>query len=76
MKVNRINPSFQNAYHKQNLRAFSSHEDANESDAKEMAALSTAEHFQYVNRLIRELFADELKKPMNKKLRFRKGIDC
>ncbi len=61
----------QTVYRKHNLKASSSHEDANEADAKEMAAQSSVEHLQNVNTLIHTLFADELRRPMNKKLRFR-----
>ncbi|MDP2414944.1 hypothetical protein [Daejeonella sp.] len=66
-----IKPGSQTAYQKHNLKAFSSNEDANEAFAKEMAALSPTEHLQNVNALIRKLFADELSRPMNKKIRFR-----
>lgn len=58
-------------YQKTSLRAFSTHEEMNEADAKEMAVLSSAEHLQNAVGLTRKLFEEELKKPMNKKLRFR-----
>ena len=58
-------------YQKTSLRAFGTHDEMNEADAKEMAALSPAEHLQNAADLTRKLFAEELKKPMNKKLRFR-----
>lgn len=66
----RLKPDSQAAYQNHNLKAFSSHEYANEAVAKEMAALSPTEHLQNVNALIRKLFADELSRPMNKKIRF------
>lgn len=44
-------PGSQTANQKYNMKAFSSHEMANESDAKEMASLFPAEHFQNVNAL-------------------------
>lgn len=58
-------------YQKTGLRAFGSHEEMNEADAKEMATLSPAEHIQLATEITTKLFAEELKKPMNKKLRFR-----
>jgi hypothetical protein len=69
--MKRLIPESQTPYQKHNLKTFSSHEDANEAVAKEMAALSPTEHFQNVNALIGKLFADELIRPMNKKIRFR-----
>ena len=43
----------------------------NEADAKEMAALSPEEHLQNANFLIEKIFAEELKKPMDKKVKFK-----
>lgn len=71
MKVTRTKPSSQAAYRKYNLKIFSTHDDANESDAKELAALSPAKHIQNATELTKKLYAEELKKPMNKKLRLR-----
>ncbi|MDO8995959.1 MAG: hypothetical protein Q7U77_04990, partial [Sediminibacterium sp.] len=58
-------------YQKSHLRTFGTNEDMNEADAKEMASFSPAEHLQNATKLTRKLYAEELKKPMNKKLRFR-----
>jgi len=58
-------------YEKSNLGTFGTHKEMNEADAKEMAALSPTEHIQNATELTKKLFAEELKKPMNKKLRFR-----
>jgi hypothetical protein len=52
MKVTRTKPSSSPAYQKHNLKAFNTHENANEADAKEMAALSPAEHLQNVTSVI------------------------
>lgn len=53
------------------LNVYNSFKEMNEADAKEMAGLSPAEHLQNTTNLTKKLFAEELKKPMNKKLRFR-----
>lgn len=58
-------------YQKSHLRTFGTLDEMNEADAKEMAALSPTEHIQNATELTKKLFAEELKKPMNKKLRFR-----
>ena len=50
---------------------FTSFEEANEADAKEMARLTPEEHLQNVTVLTEQVFADELKKPMYKKLFFK-----
>ncbi len=56
---------------KQQLRLFTSFEDANEADAEEMAALSPENHLQNVTMLTERVFAEELKIPMNKTLKFK-----
>ena len=66
-----ILPKPQAVYQKTSLRAFGTHNEMNEADAKEMAALSPAEHLQNAVDLSRKVFEEELRKPMNKKLRFR-----
>ncbi len=76
MKViskNKNNPkkpfiSFQKNKH---ITFFTSFESMNEADAKKMAALSPKEHLQNTVFLIRKLFAKELKRPMDKKIKFR-----
>ncbi|HZG00038.1 MAG TPA: hypothetical protein VEY71_03505 [Chitinophagales bacterium] len=51
---------------------FKSFEEMNEHDAKSMARLTGVQHLQNATRLIKALYADELSKPMSKKLQFRK----
>lgn len=58
-------------YQKTSMRAFGTHEEMNEVNAKEMATLSPAEHLQNATDLTKKLFAEELRKPMDKKIRFR-----
>ena len=55
---------------KQQIKFFTSFEAMNEADAKEMAALSPKEHLQNAVLLTRQIFAEELKKPMDKKIKF------
>ena len=59
------------AYAKSKVRIFSSFEEAEEADAKEMAALSPLQHLQNATLLIKHIYAEELKKPFVKKLRFK-----
>ena len=58
-------------YRKSQVATFGTNEDMNEADAMEMAALSPTEHIQNATELTRKLYSEELKKPMNKRLRFR-----
>jgi hypothetical protein len=53
------------------LTFFNSFEAANEADAKEKAALPPEQHLANVTKRIRDMYADELKKPMDKNLKFR-----
>ena len=53
------------------LRLFTSLNEMNEADAREMAALSPKEHFQNANFLIEKIFAEEMKKPMDKRIKFK-----
>ena len=46
-------------------------EEMNNSDAKAMAALSPTDHFRNVTTMIEEMYAEELKKPMSKKLKIK-----
>jgi len=57
-------------YGKRDLKSFTSFEEMNEEDAKEMAALSPMTHLQHATLLIKKMYEDELKKPMNKKIKF------
>ncbi len=60
------------AYKKSNLKAFSSFEEADEENARAMAYLSPEEHLKNVRERIQKIYEDELKKPMDKKIKFRK----
>lgn len=55
-----------------NLNTAGSLEDMNEANAKAMAQLSGEEHLQNATELIKRIYADELKKPMDKQIKFRK----
>ena len=55
------------------LRLFTSLAEMNEADAREMAALSPKEHLQNANFLIEQIFAEELKKPMDKRIKFKEN---
>ena len=54
-------------YH-QTLKRFNSFEELNEAEAKEMANISPTNHLQNATMLIRKVFAEQLKKSMNKKV--------
>jgi len=58
-------------YKKGAFKKFSSFEEANEEDAKEKANVSPEEHLMTVTKRIKEMYADELKTPMDKTLKFR-----
>lgn len=74
-RLNKSNASLisepEKIYKKSQLRTFKTNEEMNEADAKEMASLSPTKHIQNATELTRKLYSEELKKPMNKKLRFR-----
>ncbi|MBS1951421.1 MAG: hypothetical protein JST37_10500, partial [Bacteroidetes bacterium] len=53
------------------LKTFNSFEEAAEADAKAKAAMPPEQHIANVTKRIRETYADELKKPMDKNLKFR-----
>lgn len=57
-------------YGKLSIRTFSSFKEMNEADAKEMAAIPPEEHLRNATHVISQIHADELKRPMNKKLKF------
>lgn len=65
--VDRDNPGNR----QQKIKFFTSFEAMNEADAKEMAALSPKEHLQHAVFLTKKIFAEELKKPMDKKIKFK-----
>lgn len=54
------------------LKKFDSFEEMNEADAKEMSQLSGEDHLKNATELIKRIYADELKRPMDKKIKFRK----
>ncbi|MGN6801669.1 MAG: hypothetical protein ACTHJN_07180 [Ginsengibacter sp.] len=58
-------------YSERAIKSFSSFEEANEDDAKAKARLSPEQHLANVTKRIKEMYADELKKPMDKTLKFR-----
>lgn len=62
------------AYQKKNweLKSFSSFEEMNEATAQTMAQLSGEEHLRNTTELIKRIYSDELKLPMDKKIKFRK----
>lgn len=60
------------AYTKSNLKTFSSFKEADEENAKSMAELSPEEHLKNVTERIQKTHEDELQKPMDKKIKFRK----
>ncbi len=57
-------------YKNSSLKQFSSFEEMNEADAKEMALISPMEHLKNTVIRIKNMYAEELKKPMNKKIKF------
>lgn len=54
------------------IQSFGSFEEASEADAKERANLSPEQHLMNVTQMILEMYADELKTPMDKTIQFRK----
>lgn len=71
MKRKNILSEAQVDFSKKTLKKFDSFSEMDEADAKEMAALTPKEHLQNTTFLIRQIFADDLRKPMNKKVKFR-----
>ena len=57
-----------NRTYQRTLKRFESFEEMNEADAKEMAIISPINHLQNATMLIRKIFAEQLKQPMNKKV--------
>ena len=62
----------QAVYEKTGLRFFPSFDEANEAHAKDMAAISGEVHLQNLTMRLEGYYANELKQPMDKKLKFRK----
>ena len=60
------------AYQKSTFQTFNSHEEANEADAKARAEISPEQHLANATQMIKAMYAEELKKPMDKTLHFRK----
>lgn len=58
-------------YEKRTLKTFDTFEDAAEADAKAKASLPPEQHIANVTKRLKEIYADELKKPMDKNLKFR-----
>lgn len=58
-------------YKNRTLKTFDSFEDAAEADAKVKANLPPEQHIANVTKRMNEMYADELKKPMDKTLKFR-----
>ena len=58
-------------YRKAGIKTFSSFEEASEADAKAKAKLSPEQHLMNVTKRIKAMYAEELKQPMDKTLKFR-----
>lgn len=56
------------------LKIFNSFSAANEENSKQMASISPIENFKNVKNLIEKIYADELEKPMDKKVYFKEKI--
>ena len=61
----------QAVYERTGFRFFGSFEKMNEANAKDMAAISGEVHLQNLTARIERYYADELKQPMDKTLKFR-----
>lgn len=55
-------------YLKRSITTFTSFEEMNESEAEAMANISPIVHLQNATMLIRKVYAEQLKQPMNKTL--------
>lgn len=71
MKSKSFGSEQENILLRKTIKKFDSFEEMNEEDAREKAALSPIEHLQNATSLIEKLYAEELKKPMDKKIRWR-----
>jgi len=52
------------------MKIFISFEESNEADAKEMAKLTENQHLKNANQLIKTIYKEALKKPIDKRLKF------
>jgi len=57
--------------YERSIRTFKSFEEMNEADAKAMAEITGINHLQNATSLIKRVYWQELKNPMNKKLSFK-----
>ncbi len=55
---------------KKRITLFRSLEEMNQADAKEMARLAPAVHLINTTYLIKKIFADKVKQPMNKSIKW------
>jgi hypothetical protein len=55
-------------YGKRSITTFTSFEEMNEAEAKAIANISPIVHLQNATMLIRKVYAEQLKQPMNKTL--------
>lgn len=56
---------------KQQVQIFHSFEEMNEADAREMAFIDPVIHLQNASSLAKKVFSEELKKPMDKTIKFK-----
>ncbi len=59
------------AYQKKQIRSFTSFEQMNEEDAKEMAIIPPLTHLQNATLLAKKIFSADLEKPMDMKIKFK-----
>ena len=57
-------------YEKKSIQHFSCVEESNQTNAKQMAAIPPIDHLKNVTALIKQVYKEELKEPMDKKLNF------
>lgn len=56
---------------KQRIRSFSSFEEMNKADAQSAATTEPLVHLKNTTELIKKIYADELKNPFDKKIKFK-----
>ena len=72
MKENKTNIVSEPAIvYEKSISTFTSFEEMNEAEAKVMASISAINHLQNATTLIKKIYAEELKNPMNKKIIFK-----
>ncbi len=59
-------------YRKPTIRFFTSFEEMNEADIIEMAGFTPVQNFEQVTQMILSFYKEELQKPLDKKIHFRK----